>query len=188
MENDMTENRTMIAGVFSPDRAKDHVVFSDGTTEPTAEAKVLIGDEGKAPEVITYGGEAYARLPEGWPAADAKDLEEAHAEAVASDEPGDWEDQIRDIYASFTPEEVQELCEDWVRLVKEVAALRKGMKTMQRKTRKQNQVQRRLERRLAQARAGRDRAQENVSFYVKSSLARAIAEIEPQVNTGLGDQ
>lgn len=174
----MTENRTMIAGVFSPDRTKDHVVFSDGSTEPTAEAL----------EVIEVNGEQYAKLPEGWPAAEAKDLEEAHASAVAADDRSelydDWSpEDIKDFVESFT-----QLLRDHFDVLQELHALRKGMKTMQRKTRKQNQVQRRLERRLAQARASRDRAQENVSFYVKSSLARAIAEIEPQVNTGLGDQ
>ncbi len=108
------------------------------------------------PAVIEVNGEQYAKLPEGWPAAEAKDLEEAHAEAVANDDEPESEERVRNIYATFQPEEIQELVEDWVRLVKENAALRKGMKTMQRKTRKQNQVQRRLERRLNQARAGRE--------------------------------
>lgn len=143
----MDDNRTMIAGHDVPLRTKAYEV---------AEIAVEIDENGKPPKVLEAFGEQYARLPEGWPAAEAKDLEEAHAEAVANDEPEGWEDQIRDIYASFTPEEVQELCEDWVRLVKEVTALRKGMKTMQRKQRKQTQVQRRLERRLSQARAGRE--------------------------------
>lgn len=184
--------RTMIGGEiknngFATPEAHEAAVREVGKTiEPGVTFTVLGPGH---PDVIEYEGQQYAKLPEGWPAAEAKDLEEAHAEAVAEEgEPEDWEDQIRDIYASFTAEEVQELCEDWVRLVKEVAALRKGMKTMQRKTRKQNQVQRRLERRLSQARAGRDRAQENVSFYVKSSLARALAEIEPQASSDLGDQ
>lgn len=134
----------------------------------------------EALDVIEVNGEQYAKLPEGWPAADAKDLEEAHAEAVASNEPGDWEDQIRDIYASFTPEEVQELCENWARLVQEVTALRKGMKTMQRKTRKQNQVQRRLERRLAQARAGREQLRSTASQLARrktEDAAQALLEV-----------
>jgi len=106
--------------------------------------------------VIEVDGRQYAQLPEGWPAADAKDLEEAHAEAVANDEPEttmpDWE---RELY-TWTAAEVKELVEYMRDQHEEIIALRKGMKTMQRKTRKQNQVQRRLERRLAQARSGRE--------------------------------
>jgi hypothetical protein len=75
---------------------------------------------------------------------------------VAQSEPL-TEEEILSIYSDFTPEETRELVEDWARLVQENQALRKGMKTMQRKSRKQNQVQRRLERRLNQARAGREK-------------------------------
>lgn len=116
-------------------------------------------------DVIEVNGEQYAKLPEAWPAAEDKDLEEAHAEAVANDTPFITEERIRNIYATFTPEEVQELVEDWSRLVQENWALRKGMKTMQRKTRKQNQVQRRLERRLSQARAAREELREDAEMY-----------------------
>lgn len=129
------------------------------------------------PDVIEVNGEQYAKLPEGWPAAEAKDLEEAHAEAVANEEPQDWEDQIRDVYASFTPEEIQELCEDWVRLAKENIALRKGMKTMQRKTRKQAQQQRRLERRLAQARSGREQLRATANRLADRKLEDAVASL-----------
>lgn len=131
-------------------------------------------------DIIEIDGEQYARLPEGWPAAESKDLEEAHAEAVANDEPEDWEKQITDIYASFTPEEVMELCEDWARLARENIALRKGMKTMQRKTRKQAQQQRRLERRLNQARAGREQLRDTASRLAQRRLdeaARALLEV-----------
>lgn len=114
-------------------------------------------------DVIEVDGKQYAQLPEGWPAAEDKDLEEAHAEAVASDDI--TEDEIMSIYASFTPAEVRGFCEDWVRLINENTALRKGMKTMQRKTRKQNQQQRRLARRLAQARAGREQLRDQAEQY-----------------------
>lgn len=139
--------------------------------------------EAKDPDIlITQDGTQYAKLPEGWPAAEAPDLEEAHAEAVASDEPddglGEWE---RELY-SWSPAEVKELAHAYIAAEQELIALRKGMKTMQRKSRKQAQVKRRLERRLAQARAARDRAQENVSFYTKASLRRALAEAGLQVN------
>lgn len=135
----------------------------------------MYGGEKASPAVVEINGEQYAKLPEGWPAADAKDLEEAHAEAVANDEKlFEWEQELY----TFTPEEVKALAHAYIDAEKEVTALRKGMKTMQRKTRKQNQVQRRLERRLAQARAARDRAQEHASFYAKASLRRALAELE----------
>ncbi len=123
--------------------------------------------------IIEVDGKQYAQLPEGWPAAEDKDLEEAHAEAVANQEPEDdgldgWE---RHIYGAFTPADVKEIILDWSRLAQENAALRKGMKTMQRKTRKQNQVQRRLERRLNQARASRDRHADSAETY------RGIAKV-----------
>lgn len=158
----MDDSRTMIAGVFSPDKTKNHVVFSDGTTKPLIEAKDLIVDPGLAPGMISYNGEAYAKLPEGWPAAEAKDLEEAHAEAVASDE--GMSEFERELY-TWTPEEVQALASAYIAAEQENMALRKGMKTMQRKTRKQNQVQRRLERRLAQARAGREQLRDQAEQY-----------------------
>lgn len=139
--------------------------------------------EAKDPDIlITQDGTQYAKLPEGWPAAEAKELEEAHAEAVMADEPDDGlTDLEREIYR-LSPEEVKELLVEYVEMAEELTALRKGMKTMQRKSRKQAQVKRRLERRLAQARAARDRAQENVSFYTKASLRRALAEAGLQVN------
>ncbi len=119
--------------------------------------------DGKAPLVIEVNGEQYAKLPEGWPAAEDKDLEEAHAEAVASEGDGmaDWE---RDLY-TFTPEEMREIIQAYVAAEREILALRKGMKTMQRKSRKQNQVQRRLERRLGKARAAREELREGVEMY-----------------------
>lgn len=118
--------------------------------------------DGETPDVIDVGGVQYAKLPEGWPAADAKDLEEAHAEAVANDEKlFEWEQELY----TFTPEEVKALAHAYIDAEKEVTALRKGMKTMQRKTRKQNQVQRRLERRLAQARAGREQLRDQAEQY-----------------------
>lgn len=128
--------------------------------------------------VIEVAGRQYAQLPEGWPAAEDKDLEEAHAEAVASDDT--TEDEIMSIYASFTPAEVRELCEDWSRLTLENIALRKGMKTMQRKTRKQNQVQRRLERRLNQARAGREQLRADALTIAQRKIddaAQALLEV-----------
>lgn len=128
-------------------------------------------------DIITIDGEQYAKLPEGWPAAEDKDLEEAHAEAVVSDGEKQLEDEFMDIYASFTPEEVRELCEDWVRLVKEVAALRKGMKTMQRKSRKQAQQKRRLERRLSQARAGREQLRDSASKLAQRKLDDAVSTL-----------
>lgn len=141
----------------------------------TYDSPGMYGGEKASPAVVEINGEQYAKLPEGWPAADAKDLEEAHAEAVANDEKlFEWEQELY----TFTPEEVKALAHAYIDAEKEVTALRKGMKTMQRKTRKQNQVQRRLERRLAQARAARDRAQERASFYAKASLRRALAELE----------
>ena len=128
-------------------------------------------------DIIEIDGEQYARLPEGWPAAEDKDLEEAHADAVANEEGmPQWE---RDLY-TFTPEEMRDVLEDWSRLVQENRALRKGMKTMQRKTRKQAQVQRRLERRLGQARAGREQLRDTASRLAQHALdeaARALLEV-----------
>lgn len=130
----------------------------------------------KRGEVVEVNGEQYARLPEGWPAAEDKDLEEAHAEAVANE--GITEEEILSIYSTFSPEEVRELVEDWSRLVQENFALRKGMKTMQRKQRKQNQVQRRLERRLAQARNRRDQLmRDEETGRTISSYLKSIAEM-----------
>jgi predicted RNase H-like nuclease (RuvC/YqgF family) len=127
-------------------------------------------------EVIEVDGKQYAQLPEGWPAAEDKDLEEAHADAVAQGEPL-TEEEILSIYSDFTPEETRELVEDWARLVAENSALRKGMKTMQRKSRKQNQVQRRLERRLNQARAGREKLRANDTTLNKfADSLRELAE------------
>jgi type I site-specific restriction-modification system R (restriction) subunit len=114
------------------------------------------------------------------PAAEDKDLEEAHADAVVSqDEPDPdglepWE---RKIYSDFSPGEIKEIIGDWSRLVQENQALRKGMKTMQRKSRKQNQVQRRLERRLNQARAGREKLRANDATLSKfADSLRELAE------------
>ncbi len=130
----------------------------------------------KRGDVVEINGEQYAKLPEGWPAADAKDLEEAHAEAVMNDEPEDdgLSDNEREFYLSFTPVEIKELAKEFIQVSTELYALRKGMKTMQRKTRKQNQVQRRLERRLAQARASRDRHADSAETY------RGIAKVNQE--------
>lgn len=126
------------------------------------------------PRTIEVDGKQYAQLPEGWPAAEDKDLEEAHAEAVAEDEGmPEWE---RELY-TFTPEEMREIIGEYASLVNENAALRKGMKTMQRKSRKQNQVQRRLERRLGQARAGREKLRADDATLSKfADSLRELAE------------
>lgn len=160
------------------------------------EAYKLMVDVDKTPAVVEINGEQYAKLPEGWPAAEAKDLEEAHAEAVMADEPTDgmtdWE---RTLYA-WTPEEVKELVHAYIATEQELIALRKGMKTMQRKSRKQTQQQRRLERRLAQARAGREQLRATASKLAERKLEDAVATLselieekgllvrgEPQANT-----
>ncbi len=146
--------------------------------------------------IIEVDGRQYAQLPEGWPAAEDKDLEEAHASAVASEEPFLTEEQLknatgtvgedglhdweRKVYAGFTPAEVKEIIEEWSRQAQENQALRKGMKTMQRKTRKQNQVQRRLERRLAQARAGREQLRHTAAQIAQRKIedaAQALLEV-----------
>lgn len=184
----MSENRTMIGGPienngFDTPEEYEAAVKRVAETQPRGETFTVLGPN--HPGVldtdfaINGNGTVYARMPEGWPAANAKDLEDAHAEAVASEEPEqDWEDQIRAVYASFSPEEVQELCEDWVRLINENRALRKGMKTMQRKTRKQAQQERRLARRLAQARAGRDRAYDERDTYKGIAKVNEAAAFE----------
>ncbi len=143
--------------------------------------------------IIEVDGRQYAQLPEGWPAAEDKDLEEAHASAVASEEPlitkeqwdaavatvgddgiTDWQQKLY----TWTPAEVRRLVEDWSRLAQENQALRKGMKTMQRKTRKQNQVQRRLERRLNQARAGREQLRDQAEQYKDIAAVNQSAALE----------
>lgn len=174
---------TMIGSEFHPDQFQSHAMaIETPKTNGYVAAEVVVDTvDGVMPDVIDVAGQQYAKLPEGWPAAEDKDLEEAYAKAVEAgqfdqDEPTD--DEIMSIYASFTPAEVRELCEDWSRLALENRALRKGMKTMQRKTRKQNQQQRRLERRLSQARAGRDRAQATASHYFSASLRRGIEEMK----------
>jgi len=164
---------TMIGSEFHPDQFQSHKM------------------------VIEVNGEQYAKLPEGWPAAEDKDLEEAYAEAVTKEgdnisrwgeavassgpvDPESHETRVRDIYASFTPEEVQELCEDWSRLVQENRALRKGMKTMQKKARKHTQAERRLQRRLAQARAGREQLRATASKLAQRKIedaAEALLEV-----------
>lgn len=127
--------------------------------------------------IVEIRGVQYARLPEAWPAAEAKELEEAHAEAVANDEKlSEWEQELY----TFTPEEVKVLAHAYIDAEKEVIALRKGMKTMQRKTRKQSQVQRRLERRLSQARAGREQLRATASQLAERKLddaVRTLAEL-----------
>jgi hypothetical protein len=162
----MSDSRTMIAGCDVP------IKMGEYDNKVTFER--MVGRKPKASEIITYEGEQYAKLPDGWPAAEDKDLEEAHAEAVLA------EGEPQDIYATFTPDEVRELCEDWVRLLQENTALRKGMKTMQRKQRKQTQVQRRLERRLNQARAGREQLRADAAKATQRKIddaARALLEV-----------
>lgn len=130
------------------------------------------------PKVIEVNGEEYAKLPEGWPAADDEDLAEAHAEAVVADEPEsempEWE---RRVY-SWTAAEVKELVEKYFATLAEVNALRKGMKTMQRKQRKQTQVRRRLERRLGQARAARESLREQAEQYKEIARVNTAAAFE----------
>jgi hypothetical protein len=161
----------MIGSEFHPDQFQSHamVVPKVQTEDLAIKAEAL--------DVIEVDGQQYAKLPEGWPAADAKDLEEAHAEAVANDEPEttmpDWE---RELY-TWTAAEVKELVEYMRDQHEEIIALRKGMKTMQRKTRKQNQVQRRLERRLAQARSGREQLRATAGQLVQRKLDDAVATL-----------
>jgi predicted RNase H-like nuclease (RuvC/YqgF family) len=126
--------------------------------------------------VIEVDGKQYAQLPEGWPAAEAKDLEEAHAASVMEDDDGLTERE-REIY-NLTPGEVKELLTEMVSVYEELHALRKGMKTMQRKTRKQAQVQRRLERRLSQARAGREQLRDQAEQYRGIALVNQDAALE----------
>lgn len=153
----MNEGRTMIAGT------------------PVDVHEVVSGK--KRGDVVEINGEQYAKLPEGWPAAEAKDLEEAHAQAVLADEPDDglseWERQVY----SFTPAEVKELATAYVAAERELYALRKGMKTMQRKSRKQTQVKRRLERRLAQARAGREQLRATAKKIADRKLDDAVSAL-----------
>lgn len=168
--------RTMINGVkhngFASEEEHMAAVKRAAKNYKPGEAFTVLGPH--HPDVIRFNGEQYAKLPEGWPAAEAKDLEEAHAEAVAAEDRGelydDWSpEDIKDFVETFT-----QLLRDHFDVLQEVAALRKGMKTMQRKTRKQNQVQRRLERRLAQARSRRDaliaddEAAKTINAYMKS--------------------
>jgi hypothetical protein len=140
---------TMIGSEYHPDQFQSHTMTVPEVRPATR------------PEVIEVNGEQYARLPEGWPAPDPDGLEP-------------WE---RKIYSDFSPGEIKEIIGDWSRLVQENQALRKGMKTMQRKSRKQNQVQRRLERRLNQARAGREKLRANDATLSKfADSLRELAE------------
>src|SRR5687768_4170447 len=105
----MDDNRTMIAGNSVPLRAEPQIIAG-------------IHSPGQLDIMVLSDGTQYAKLPEGWPATEDKDLEEAHAEAVASDEPFLSEEQLsccvtpegemseweRELY-TFTPEEVKAL-------------------------------------------------------------------------------
>ncbi len=180
----------MNASEFHPDQFQSHSMKAPMIGLPKVNTEDL-AVKAESLDVIEVNGEQYAKLPEGWPAAEDKDLAEAHAEAVAADEPEsempEWE---RKLY-SWTAAEVKELIEAWIDLgykhrevVDELTALRKGMKTMQRKHRKSNQQQRRLERRLAQARAGRERQRDEAEMYrniaainTEAALKQSLAEL-----------
>lgn len=166
--------RTMIAGVFSPGPAQNHAVYSDGTTGPLTNNGFDSREQHL--DIVEIDGQQYAKLPEGWPAEENPSLLEAHVEHVMSE--GEGLSAYEEELYSFTPAEVKELVEGYIDMANEVRALRKGMKTMQRKTRKQAQQQRRLERRLNQARAGRDRAQATANHYFSASLRRGIEEMK----------
>lgn len=162
-------SRTMIGKEYHPDQFQSHtmVVPKVHTEDLAVKAEHL--------DIVEIDGQQYAKLPEGWPAEENPSLLEAHVEHVMSE--GEGLSAYEEELYSFTPAEVKELAEGYIDAMNEVRALRKGMKTMQRKTRKQAQQQRRLERRLNQARAGREQLRDTASKLASHRLSEAATAL-----------